>query len=539
MFDFKYLPKQAYRNPLSGTLIGLIGGADRAHAQQAEQEGAISAQEGQAFAGQAASTLNTLLQYSLKKQDPAYKLEQAKLAGVTQDQADDKMIRGALSDNGGDLSSALSQLRSTGAVGMTAAGKLENQLLTQQKEKAAAQKEALSGLDDNLKRTGTQIDLASKLLRTVPDPVVDPDTGESQPHPDAPAAYYAIAPKLKELLGPQLGSRVPDTYDPAITSQMKQMGESTKDTLDKQRGAVEAAKMAIDAKKDSREQDAYFTKALGLGLSTAQSQEEWDKQLAVHQALGGNPATAQKFSPTYSPDAAKQALTLATSPDEISKLSAPPKAPEPGSLAAAATSYAKEKKVPVETLSYKDNLTIARQWAQAHRDDKPEDMTPARTKEMVDTVVKFPSVYNDLTDTMKGKLAPDLAAAGFTGFGAPSKSTAAGAERWRASQITQLKKDKANGDQAIGAVVTPEEYAQREAEINASYRVQIGAAGTSANPPTLGADSAPLPAPAAPVQPKTPVVLPKGLVPGATVKLKSGKTVKVKTVNPDGTFTYE
>lgn len=520
MFHFDYLKKTPYQNPYAGTLIGLIGGADRARAASAEAVGQINANESNQITGQVGGTLNMLLQHELKKQDPQYKLEQAKLNQVNQDQADDKTIRLALANNGGDLESALKDVRSQGAVGVTAAGKLENQILTQRKEAQAAQKDELGKLDDGLKRTGMQIDLASRLLRSVPDPVVDPDTGVATPHPDAPAAYAAIAPKLKQLLGPQLGDKIPDQYDPETTTRMKALGETTQETLARQRLAVDAATKALDAGKDKRAKDGYFTKALGLGLSTAENQDEWDKQIQSAGALGADPATIAKFPTTFTPEGAKKALTMAVSPDELAKLNAPKPAKtiEPGTVEAFATAYAKDKKMPVDMLSAKDNLVIARQWAQAHREDKPEDLTPTNRKAMIDTIVQYPSVYNDLTDTLKGKLAPDLAAAGFTGFGAPSKATTAGAERWRANQMALLEKDVASGKAALSAEVTPEDYAKRKATIDASYRVQIGAAGTPAIPQTPERTPAPGTAPVAPV---TPPAAPAANPKMAAVKAKS------------------
>ncbi len=147
-------------------------------------------------------------------------------------------------------------------------------------------------------------------------------------------------------------------------------------------------------------------------------------------------------------------------------------------------SYARDvAKKPVEQLTAEDKLNAQRRWVAA-ASKAPEDLTGAQRRSLVDTVVAFPSVFNDLTDTMKTKLAADLKAAGFT-FPAKGESAAtrATAERWKSTALTSLNKRWSQSKTPAGKALDPMtqgDYDTAKAAIEASYQAQIG--GTTPAP---------------------------------------------------------
>lgn len=116
---------------------------------------------------------------------------------------------------------------------------------------------------------------------------------------------------------------------------------------------------------------------------------------------------------------------------------------------------------------------------------------------------------------------------------------------------------RARSKPSVFSAGDPTDYAK---EFDKLYNDPTAAAGEAVDAATDGpaadASAAPPVATAPPARPRVPVTprlssaapgsaapappaLPKGLVSGATVRLKSGQTVTVDVVNPDGTFTYK
>lgn len=538
-FVFQPYHVEPYRNPYTANLTALIGAPERAQAQAQERIGASKARAAENIAGNVTNTLASLAARQQRVNDPDYQLASMRVQQARSDQQDDVLMRRALANNGGDPEKALRELRASGEVGVTAAGKLQTQV-------SAALKDKMQQADDQLKRTTMQLDVTSRLLNSVPDPVAGED-GTVTPHPEAAQAYAAVVPKLREVLGPQLAGSIPDQYDPQTVNGLKTMSETAAEHTQRERLSLDKAKLAVESGEDRRKKDKYFTESLALTLSNAESQEEWDQKKAGVLKAGGDQTTLDKFPAEWSPENAKKALAYGLTPEQQTKAIAPEKKKdaEPGSLAAFTEAYARDvAKRPAGTLSLKEQTDVARRWAAAHREETGDGsaMTPAQTKQWVDAIIKFPSIWNDqnLTATVKSKLVPELVAGGFTQFGDATRGQIAQAERYKSSQLAELEKEyrasQLNPDTAMSA----DELTQRKAVIQKSYLVQLGAAGKPA--PGGGADAgeqAPTVTPE-PAAPKTPTVaIPKGLVPGAKVTLKGGKKVTVKAVNPDGTFTYE
>jgi hypothetical protein len=96
--------------------------------------------------------------------------------------------------------------------------------------------------------------------------------------------------------------------------------------------------------------------------------------------------------------------------------------------------YAREAKKPPEQLTTADKDAVLHRFALDHKVDSEGKLTGDNRASLVATVLKYPSVYHDLTDTTKGAIAGDLAAQGFTGFDRRRRRRrSATAERWRAS----------------------------------------------------------------------------------------------------------
>src|SRR3954451_2545021 len=122
MFQYSYLPAEAYRSPYAQAIAGATGGADRARAAAAEQSGQIASNAANNIGQIASGTLHDFLTY--KMDQPRRDLiasqagvEKIRLTGLQRDQADDTAMRQALQDSGGDHDAALNALDARGAVG--------------------------------------------------------------------------------------------------------------------------------------------------------------------------------------------------------------------------------------------------------------------------------------------------------------------------------------------------------------------------------------------------------------------------------------
>lgn len=483
-FQYSYLPVEAYRSPYAQAIAGATGGADRARAGAAEQTGQIAANAASSIGQIASGTLHDFLSYKLEQ--PRRDLiaaqagvERAKLSDIQRAEADDKAVREALQATGGDHDAALQVLDTRNP---TAAQKLRS-ALTEGRIKG------LDEQDKTLKVVNDKLKTASQLLQGVPT-ADDPWT-----------AYANILPKVREVVGPDLSKHLPDDYDPDTVGQAITWGETAQQTLERRRAALETAREGVATNKDARERDAYFTKALGQWLPTVSTQDEWDKALGSVKALGASPETLARFGAQYSPEAVQRAATFGLTPEEQARANKPPTA---GSVADFFATYARDVvHKPLDALTVQDKEVAAHRWAMAHKVDSPTELTAGKRTELVQTILKYPSVYHDLTDTTKSAIAGELNAAGFTGFARQATpATLAAAERWRQEQLVALE-TRFKAAQALPethGVMTAEDLQAAKDAINVSYRAQIGG---SAAAPVAAPPAAPAARSAAAPKPKT------------------------------------
>jgi hypothetical protein len=99
---------------------------------------------------------------------------------------------------------------------------------------------------------------------------------------------------------------------------------------------------------------------------------------------------------------------------------APPKETTPaapGTLADFVERYAREQRRPVESLSTTELTRLKAQFEAAGRAPTADPRAAERRAGLVEAVLANPELYDKLTPSDIGDIAPDLAARGFTGFG--------------------------------------------------------------------------------------------------------------------------
>lgn len=349
MFQYQFLPRQYYQSPYVQAIAGATGGADRARAAADLQEGQIDTQTASSVGQAASGTLHDFLNYRATQSRRDLESAQAGLAKSTladkqRDDADTQAVRDAMQTAGGDHDAALQALEQRGAVG--AATKLRSAL-------TVARTQALDEQDKGLKLVKDRLSMASQLLQGVPES-------------DDPSTNYAnVLPKVREIVGPDLGKQLPDEYDPDRVGQAVTWGETAQQTLDRRRAALEAAREGVANSKDAREKDGYFTKSLAQWLPTVGSQDEWDKALAAAKSLGAPPETLAKFGDAFTPEAAQRAGSFSLTADERAK------ATQPGSEADFVTTYARELGKPVALLTTAEKAVALKRHAEANKVSDP------------------------------------------------------------------------------------------------------------------------------------------------------------------------
>lgn len=490
-------PRPYYRSPLTGTLAELIGRQGQINADYATRQGQIAAHTAESIGDTVTGTLRDLTRFAMNAPQRELtaarvaneKLELEKRRNALQEET---LIKQAMSDAGGDPETALDALRSQGGIGVNAASKLQQQVKD-------ARMADLKDQHDKYTMASQKLTTAGQFLRGL----------DELPDEQRADGYARILPKVRELVGPDLSQYLPETYDPTTVHQALTWGETASQTIQRRTEALATARDGIAKAKDAREADGYHTKALGQWLSTVTSQEEWDQALHESKQLGAADGTLAKFGTQYSPEAVKRALTFAETPGERARAE---KGPTPGTFEDYLTSYARDvAKKPLETLSAKDKESAARRWAGAHKTDTASEITPEKRAQLVQTVMQYPVIWNDLTPGQKGAIAADLGTAGFTHFGESTQAQKAAVERWRTTELGKVQSDLGYG------VIDDTQATARRAEIDASARVQLGGGAPGA----------------APAKPTTPAT--GGPQIGQVVTVR-GKRIKITKLFPDGTF---
>lgn len=530
-FHFDYLPVQPYQDRLATSIAPLIGASDRAQAASDLASGQAWGQGVQKVGSEVGATLNNLMAIKLQQQSPAHMLDLMKVKELQDQERDDYAIRGALQRNGGDPDQAANDLERSGTVGYKAVGALRTQGAAKRKEDLEA---ASKGLVD-MKNRG------ELLSQTLPEP---PKAPEDPTDVDATNKYqtdlhifqkkYVDAyPQAAKILGPD-ATHLPHPDDPELVARvgtLRDAGMSAAEKARIQELGLAHAREAITADADYRKAYSDWTKAAATTLSVAESQEEWDAtRQGILKSAGSGPGqkAAQNalamFPAEWSQENATKARQLGMTANEQQKADEPPKL---GTVEDAITTWANDHKRPIETLTLKEKETAARSWVQSqHIDPAGSVDNPAQRASVIKAVLQFPSVYRDLDPSLKGKVAGDLAAQGFT-FPEKEGTTreAATAERALLSEWHTADKDlfneqisKAQYDEIIAR-----EYASYQAQGGRRTLADIkGKTGAAAPAPSQGVAVMDTPKPVAAPVPQAP---PAG---GMAIDLqKQTKTVKV------------
>lgn len=145
-----------------------------------------------------------------------------------------------------------------------------------------------------------------------------------------------------------------------------------------------------------------------------------------------------------------------------------------GTIEDAMATWAREHNTTPDKMTFADKMAVRKQFEGAGREDA--GFSADELASYVSTVMQNPSVYADLTATVKTALAPKLAAAGFTEFRTPANIGAA--ERWKQNALSALEKEKREG---VGPYkMSDEDYKAAKDRIEESYKLQTGG-GTLAN----------------------------------------------------------
>lgn len=277
-------------------------------------------------------------------------------------------------------------------------------------EEATAMQKELSVAREN------EIDAQGKKLKFAADSLANAGTILSSVR-DAVGAeaetYAAVLPKLRELVGPDLGKALPETYDPKFVEKAMTWGMSTKDRLTLQ---AETVKNSNLTGKDKRERDEYFTGALSKMLGTAQSQEQWAEALTYARGMGAPVETISKFGTDFSPEAAARAAQLGGEKKT---------APTAGSFGSFVEAASGGKPVDANTL-----LNLRRKWEDAGR--KPDAPGGGNNTAKISE-----TEYRDLRAAIESEYQQQLA---LEENESPSSAQRNAAIRWKSSQLDGLDK---------------------------------------------------------------------------------------------------
>jgi hypothetical protein len=225
-----------------------------------------------------------------------------------------------------------------------------------------------------------------------------------------PTLYPAVKDWITKV-SPELGERMAPEYDEATAKGYLQIGQSTENFLKAQ---ADAAQLLVDGK----------TRESVLTLfAHASDPHQWQvaadltKQAGLTKLLGLVP-------PEWSAEAQAAAGKATITPYQQAQLDKPGAAGAEG-YAQWFARYLARKGKTAEQLTQAEEDAAKKQFERLN--DQPKvsvSLGGAGTGGLVDAVIANPSLWDDLTPTVKGQIAPALQAKGFEGFGKALPSAA-------------------------------------------------------------------------------------------------------------------
>ncbi len=204
-----------------------------------------------------------------------------------------------------------------------------------------------------------------------------------------PQTYPAIISRIKRI-DPEAAQELGDTFDPARIEAVTNAGMAWSEYNTKYKDALER-------------DDKDIAKVLNV-MSLAADPEHWADAWEMGKVLGVSSELRQMgLSDQFAPDAPKRAGALTQTPEKRSTLES--------AAADRAADNARQGATAAETARH-NRAMEARAAATGGGGSSDVD-------DLVDTVIKEPGLWDQLTPTVKGKIAPKLAAKGYEGFGKP------------------------------------------------------------------------------------------------------------------------
>jgi hypothetical protein len=237
-------------------------------------------------------------------------------------------------------------------------------------------------------------------------------------------SYQAIKPTLMKI-APDIAPLLPEAFDPNALQKLGEMGLTAKEHADLTRKAL----------------DDYlggkWRNGLGTALSIAQDEEDWNEAIEGFLQMGGPKSEAALFG-TFSPENVQRAAQLTMDPNTrqdnaIAKQNAD----------TAAANAAKSGATAGFSLSPGQRRYDANGQLIATAPDRPRAAggsgAPSGDDALVDTIIAEPGLWDQLTPTVKGRIAAKLKAKGYEGFGKPMSDGAMKQVAESESAIDSLK----------------------------------------------------------------------------------------------------
>ena len=274
-----------------------------------------------------------------------------------------------------------------------------------------------------------------------------------------PELYPQMRPTLIELasqIHPSLAQEIPEQYDPARVRGMIQFTVGAAAHATERQRAAAALAASFTAQKAGLEQDALQHTAMSRWFGTSDSQEDWDAALDHARDWGVSDTVLAKVGPTWSPDAAERARQLGLTAEQRGQK-------ETSIDAAILAARGRGETAEVTSL-----VRLKRRLSEAGREGK-QPLDP----DAVQAVLKNPSIWGDVTPSLRDQLLVPLSSEGFDFKGAArslSDTQKAQIERWKTDQLSTLNRERRNPQ----SLMTPDEFTAEQARIEDSYTVQMG-----------------------------------------------------------------
>lgn len=257
-----------------------------------------------------------------------------------------------------------------------------------------------------IKQLGESADTEKKQFEVAEQRIVSAtrllDSLHAEPEENRAAAYTALLPQIRQLVGPQLGARVPDDYDPAFVEKALSWGMSAAEKL---RAQADARTAARTDRTDADTRDRHAREALLTMLPTVDTAEEWADAQAFARANGAKPETLKIYGldQAFSPDGAKRAA------DRAREVASGSKRASLGSLEDFIETKAREQGRPADSFSSKEKAAFKQEYDALNDKSDPllAELRAMRIEEMKrrqNVPEMSPAQFN-----MANKLADDFA----------------------------------------------------------------------------------------------------------------------------------